>query len=86
MVLRETQFLVGGFAMIGLGVALGYGLYWGGAGWEFVDAWFAAALAIGLGLFFVRVARAERRERRRFLAGDGAAPGPDENGRRRRFG
>ena len=69
MVLRETTFIVGGALTIGLGIALGYALYWTGAGFEFFGAWLAAGLAIGLGAFFVHVGRAEGRERRRELVG-----------------
>ena len=67
MVLRETTFLVGGSLMVGLGVALGFGLYWTGAGFEFFPAWMTAGLAVVFGAFFIYVARAESRERRRTL-------------------
>jgi hypothetical protein len=72
--LRETTFLVGGVLMVGLGVSLGVGLYWAGAGWLYFGAWSGAGIAVGLGVFFVHVSAEERRERRRFLAG--YDPGP----------
>ena len=65
--LRETTFWVGGVLTAGLGVALAAGLYWSGAGVEFIDAWLASGIAVGFGAFFVYVARAEHRERRAFL-------------------
>lgn len=65
--LRETTFLVGGFLTIGLGVALGAGLFWSGAGAAFADAWAASGMAVGLGAFFVYVARSEHRHRLAFL-------------------
>jgi hypothetical protein len=37
------------------------------AGLEFVDAWLAAGMAVGLGGFFLYVAREEGRVRREFL-------------------
>ena len=64
---RDTTFLIGGGLVIGLGVALAVGLAWAGAGWWYVQAWFGAAVAVGLGAFFVTVGRGERRERRRVL-------------------
>ena len=67
MVLRETTFVVGGGLTIGLGVALGTGLYVAGAGPEFFDAWLAAGLAVGFGGFFIYVGRSEGQERRRRL-------------------
>ena len=67
MVLRETTFVVGGGLTIGLGVALAGGLYVAGAGLEFVDAWLAAGLAVGFGVFFIYVGRSEGKERRRRL-------------------
>ncbi|HYA57013.1 MAG TPA: hypothetical protein VEH57_00885 [Thermoplasmata archaeon] len=65
--LRETTFLVGGALTIALGVALGAGLLWAGAGWDYVGAWLAAGMAVGFGWFFVYVARDEGRQRRQFL-------------------
>jgi hypothetical protein len=67
MVLRETTFIVGGALTIGLGIALAYGLFVSGAGWEFVDAWLAAGIAVGFGAFFIYVGRAEAADRRRYL-------------------
>jgi len=43
------------------------GLFLAGAGFEFFAAWLAAAIAVGLGAFFISVGRAEGRERRRTL-------------------
>lgn len=65
--LRETTFRLGGLLTIGLGVALAYGLFAAGAGIEFVDAWLGAGIAVGLGAFFLYVARDEGRVRREFL-------------------
>lgn len=67
MVLRETTFLVGGALTIGLGIALGAGLYFAGAGFVYFDAWLAAGLAVGFGAFFMYVGRSEGEERRRQL-------------------
>jgi hypothetical protein len=67
MVLRETQFFVGGLLTIGLGVSLGYGLYWSGAGAEYFGGWLAAGISVGLGAFFLYVARDEHRTRLAFL-------------------
>jgi hypothetical protein len=67
MVLRETTFLIGGALTIGLGLALGAGLFWAGAGFEYVDAWLAAGMAVGFGAFFLYVGRSEGRDRRRAL-------------------
>ena len=67
MVLRETTFLIGGGLTIGLGVALGYGLYYAGAGLAFFGAWLAVGMAVGLGAFFLYVGRAEGEDRRRHL-------------------
>ncbi|HTT15121.1 MAG TPA: hypothetical protein VMG81_05010 [Thermoplasmata archaeon] len=67
MVLRETQFLIGGVLVaVAGGLFLG-ALWWSGAGWLYFEAWIGGALAIAFGLCFVQVARAERRERRAFL-------------------
>ncbi|MGA8710870.1 MAG: hypothetical protein WB786_06545 [Thermoplasmata archaeon] len=63
--LRETTFWLGGALTVGLGVALATGLVWAGAGWEFFNAYLAAALAVGFGVGFMLVGRAEGRERRR---------------------
>lgn len=67
MVLRETTFVVGGGLTIGLGIALGAGLYLAGAGFVYFDAWLSALLAVGFGVFFVYVGRSEGAERRRRL-------------------
>ena len=82
MVLRETTFMVGGALTIGLGVALGAGLYLAGAGAVFFGGWIAAGLAVGFGAFFIQVGRSEGKERRRRLreleSGNeyGRKPGP----------
>jgi hypothetical protein len=68
MVLRETTFLVGGGLTIGLGIALGVGLAWAGAGLLYFDAWIAAGVAVGFGAFFMYVGRAEGADRRQQLA------------------
>jgi len=60
---RETTFWIGGFLTIGLGLALAVGLGWAGAGVEYSSAYFAVALAMVLGSFFLYVAGAEARER-----------------------
>jgi hypothetical protein len=79
---RDTTFLLGGGLVIAMGVALAAGLAWAGAGWEYAQAWVGAAIAVGFGIFFVAVGRAERAERRRFLhAYDPAGP-PSEPARR----
>ena len=67
MVLRETTFVIGGALTIALGLALGAGLFWAGAGFEYLDAWLAAGIAVGFGAFFVYVGRSEGAERRRTL-------------------
>ncbi len=64
--------------MIALGVALGAGLWWSGAGVVYWSAWLAAGIAVGLGAFLVhvgRLARAFRREWHRALE-DGRPPPP----------
>jgi hypothetical protein len=66
--LRETTFLLGGAVTIALGIALGVGLVWAGADWIFFEAYLAAAIAVGLGVFFLYVGWAEGAERRRHLA------------------
>src|SRR5208282_3809912 len=53
---RETTFWIGGFLTIGLGLALAVGLGWAGAGVEYSSAYFAVALAMVLGSFFIYVA------------------------------
>jgi len=67
-VLRETTFWVGGALTIGLGGLLAAGLIWAGAGWDFVNAYLAAVLAVGFGVGFMLVGRSEGQERRRVLA------------------
>jgi cobalamin biosynthesis protein CobD/CbiB len=64
---RDTTFLIGGWLVIGLGVALAVGLAWAGAGWLYFQAWLGALVAVGLGAFFISVGRGERQERRRVL-------------------
>lgn len=64
---RETTFRVGGALTIALGLALAAALAVTGAGIDFFDAWVGAALCIGLGVFFVYVARDEARTRSKFL-------------------
>lgn len=73
--LRETTFLIGGALVIGLGVALAAGLAWSGAGWVYFNGWVAVGIALGLGAFFVYVARQEGQARRQFLASN--APDSD---------
>jgi hypothetical protein len=65
--LRETTFWLGGLLTVTLGIALAAGLYLAGAGFEFVDAWLASAVAVGFGAFFLYVARDEHRDRLAFL-------------------
>ncbi len=67
MVLRETTFVVGGALTIGLGIALGAGLYLAGAGVEFFEEWLAAGLAVVFGAFFLYVGRSAAKDRRRQL-------------------
>ncbi len=80
MVTRETTFQVGGILVIGLGLALGVGLYLSGAGVEFLGAWLGAGVAVGFGAFFLYVGRAESADRRRALhdleTTEVAPPGP----------
>jgi hypothetical protein len=74
---RETTFRIGGLVTIALGVAWAYGLFNAGAGLEFADAWLGAGFSVGLGAFFLYVARDEGRRRREFLrssAGEGNSP------------
>jgi hypothetical protein len=66
--LRETTFWIGGVLTVALGVLLGAGLFYAGAGAEFANAWLACALAVGFGAFFLYVARSEHRARLAFLA------------------
>ncbi len=65
--LRETTFFVGGVVVAALGVLLGVGLWWSGAGVVYWSAWLAAGIAVGLGAFFVAVGRDARDYRRRWL-------------------
>jgi hypothetical protein len=64
---RETTFVLGGSLVIAMGVAFMAGLWWAGAGWGYAGGWLGAVLAVGFGVFFVQVGRAERQERLRFL-------------------
>ncbi|MEM0128819.1 MAG: hypothetical protein QXG65_01450 [Thermoplasmata archaeon] len=66
--LRENAFWIGGGVMIALGIALVAGLWWAGAGWLEYPAYMGAALSVAFGAFFLAIARAEGRERRRELA------------------
>lgn len=72
--LRETTFAIGGALTIALGVLLDIGLYFAAAGIEYLDAWLAGGIAVGLGAFFLYIARGEHRERLAFLRNAGAAP------------
>ncbi|HTT16761.1 MAG TPA: hypothetical protein VMH49_05340 [Thermoplasmata archaeon] len=65
--LRSTTFFLGGGVVIALGLALGAGLWWAGAGVAYATAWLAAGIAVGLGSFFVAVGRQARAYRRRWL-------------------
>jgi len=78
MVLRETQFFVGGLLTIVLGLALAYGLFWAGVGLDYFGAWIAVGGALAFGAFFLYVARDEHRTRLAFLAAEvpGAAESP----------
>jgi hypothetical protein len=67
MVLRETTFVLGGCLTIALGGALAVGLLWAGAGLIYFDAWLGAGIAVGLGIFFIYVGRAEGEDRRQSL-------------------
>ncbi len=81
--LRETTFWIGGFLTVALGVLLGAGLFFAGAGVEFVDAWLACGLAVGFGAFFLYVAREEHRDRLAFLAdAEKERPGEPRSGSR----
>jgi len=77
-VLRETTFFVGGGLLIALGVALGVGLWWSGAGLLYGSAWLAAGIAVGLGGFFLVVGREARRFRAKWFRDleEGRAPPP----------
>jgi hypothetical protein len=77
-VLRETTFLVGGAVVVAMGVLLGAGLFWSGAGVDYAGAWIAAALSVGFGAFFFQVGRAEGRSRREYLRAleEGRSPPP----------
>ena len=78
MVLRETQFFVGGLLTIALGLALAAGLYWAGVGWEYFPAWLGVGMSVGFGGFFLWVARDEHRARLAFLEVEGlGGPGGD---------
>jgi len=66
--LRETTFFVGGAVVIALGVLLGVGLAYAGAGFAYSGAWLAAGIAVGLGAFFLYVGREAKRFRRRWFA------------------
>lgn len=67
MTRRTTAFLAGGAVMIAVGALLAAGLWWARAGWEFVQVWLAAAIAIGLGGFWIQVGRDARRFAREYL-------------------
>jgi len=75
--MRETTFWIGGVLTIALGVLLGAGLFFAGAGVEFADAWIACGLAVGFGALFIYVAREEHRHRLTFLA-DAEKEPPEE--------
>ncbi len=85
MVLRETQFFVGGLLTIALGVVLAVALYGAGLGLDYFGAWFAAGGAVGFGAFFLYVSRDEHRARLAYLAaelpGSAAVPPPGPPGR-----
>lgn len=75
--LRERTFAVGGVIVIALGVLLGTGLAWAGAGIDYWSAWLAAAFSVGLGAFFLYVGRAARSYRQRWLRDvEGGRPPP----------
>jgi hypothetical protein len=77
-VLRETTFFLGGALVVALGVLLGFGLWFSGAGYLYWSAWLAAGIAVGLGAFFVWVGRDARAFRREWLraAEEGRPPPP----------
>jgi hypothetical protein len=77
-VLRERTFFLGGVVVIALGVLLGVGLWFAGAGFAYWSAWLAAGIAVGLGAFFVQVGREARDFRREWLraAEEGRPPPP----------
>ena len=66
--LRETTFFVGGAVVIALGVLLGFGLWYAGAGVVYWSAWLSAGISVGLGAFFLRVGREARAYRRAWLS------------------
>ncbi len=75
--LRETSFVIGGALTVALGIALVAGLVWAGAGVVYFNAWLAAAIAMGLGAFFIKVGRdagEDRREALRRLEREGEGP------------
>jgi hypothetical protein len=72
--LRETTFLIGGLLTIALGVLLGGALFLAGAGPEYFNAWLASGIAVGLGGFFIYVARDEHRTRLEFLRSSEGEP------------
>ena len=76
--LRETVFFVGGAGVIALGVLLGFGLWYSGAGFVYWSAWLSAGIAVGLGAFFVRVGREAQAFRRDWLRAmeEGRSPPP----------
>jgi len=64
---RETQFRLGGALTIALGIAFAAALAISGVGLAYFSAWIGAGLCVGLGVFFVYVARDEARTRAQFL-------------------
>jgi len=79
--LRETTFWLGGILTIALGILFAAGLFLANAGWDFFDAWLGCGMAVGLGAFFLYVARDEHRTRLTFLAdSDREAPKPPGSG------
>jgi hypothetical protein len=75
---RATVFLLGGVIAVALGAALVGGL--AGAGVDFAGAYLSAAFSVVLGLFFVHVAREERRYRAEYLAAVEAGQPPPAGG------
>jgi hypothetical protein len=76
---RETTFRIGGYLLIALGIALGYGLIAAGVGFDFFDAWLSVGFCIGFGGFFLYVARDEGRTRRQYLQSVEATGNPPES-------
>jgi hypothetical protein len=72
--LRETTFWLGGLLTVALGVVFAVGLYVSGAGFDYFDAYLASGFGVGLGTFFLYVARDEHRDRLAFLASSGNEP------------